>query len=137
MAISLDMNRTLRLSIVFAVVAALSMMASGSVRAQSETAKDHAKRILELLKQEKFEDIAREFNPQVAAAMTPQQLGEAWSRIKALAGDFKSTIDQTVMDQSGVTVVVTGCQFEKLALNYVLALDGNNKIAGLRFVPRA
>ena len=131
------MNRTLRLVAVFAIVAALSLSASGSVRAQTETAPDHAKRILEWLKQGKFDEIAKEFNPQVAAAMTPQQLGEAWSRIKGLAGDFKSTIDQNVMDQSGVTVVVTGCQFEKLALNYVLALDADNKIAGLRFVPRA
>jgi hypothetical protein len=104
--------------------------------AQDNAAKDHAKRIIELLQQEKFEDVAREFNAQVASVMSATQLGEAWSRIRAQAGDFVSIIDQQALMQAGNTVVVSGCRFEKTNLNAVVAFDGDSKIAGLRFVPR-
>jgi len=109
-----------------------------SIRAQQQdAAKEHATKIIDLLKQEKFDDVAKEFNAQVAAALTPAQLKAAWAGIRAQAGDFKSIIDQQVTSQGGYTVVTTGCQFEKANLNSILAFDSDNKIAGLRFVPRS
>ena len=53
-------------------------------------------------------------------------------------GAFTSFIDQRVTTPAaGITAVILGCQFEKTALNVILAFDAENKIAGLRFTPRA
>jgi hypothetical protein len=107
-----------------------------SVAAQDDAAKEHAKQIIELIRQEKFEEVAKEFNAQVAAALPPQRLAEVWGMIRGQAGDFKSIIDQQTLNQAGNTVVITGCQFEKTPLNVIVAFDGDNKVSGLRFVPR-
>lgn len=106
------------------------------VHAQDNTAKDHAKRIIELLQQQKFDDVAKEFNAQVAAAMSTQQLSAVWTGLRAQAGDWKSIIDQQAMSQAGNMMVITGCEFEKTSLNVVLAFDADQKIAGLRLLPR-
>jgi hypothetical protein len=123
--------------VVLAVVTVVLLTGSNLSYGQDSAAKDHAKRIIEFLRQDKFEEVAKEFNAQVAAAMSAQQLGEAWSRIRGQVGNFQSIIDQQVMTQAGNTVVVSGCQFEKANLNAIVAFDGDNKIAGLRFVPRS
>src|SRR5262245_22136695 len=124
-----------RVSTAFVAIVLFTLVGIRPSQAQDD-AKSHAQRLIELLKQEKFEDVAKEFNTQVAAAMSAQQLGEAWARIRGQAGDFKSIIDQQVTSQNGYTVVISGCQFDKVNLNAVLAFDNENKIAGLRFVPR-
>lgn len=98
---------------------------------------DHARRVVQLLREEKFDDVAREFNAQVAAAMSAERLRQVWSTFTQQAGPFTSFIDQRVTTPAaGITAVVLGCRFEKTAVNVILAFDAAQKIAGLRFVPR-
>ena|SRR6516162_4787261 len=129
------MNQS-RMLIALSIFGIVFFITSRSLQAKQDAVKEHATKIIDLLKQEKFDDVAKEFNAQVAAALTPAQLGTAWAGIHTQAGDFKSIIDQQVTSQGGYTVVITGCQFEKANLNSILAFDTDNKIAGLRFVPR-
>jgi len=101
-----------------------------------DTEIDHARHIRELLIQEKFSDVAAEFNPQMAKALTAQRLGEVWSRLKDQVGSYQSELGADTAKQQGVSVVLLGCQFERKALNMVVAFDGEGQIAGLQFVPR-
>jgi dienelactone hydrolase len=107
-------------------------------RAQENPAIDHAKRVLDLIQHEKFDEVAQEFNAQVAAALSPSQMRDVWATVRRQVGTFTSVIGQRVVTPSaGVTAVVLGCQFEKTTLNVIVAFDAENKIAGLRFTPRA
>ena len=125
-----------RLLIGLLAVGAFLVAGAQPVQAQDSDAKDHAKRIIDLLQQGKFDDVAKEFNAQVAAAMSAQQLSTVWAGLHAQAGDLKSILDQQVVSQAGNMVVISGCEFEKTSLNVVLAFDGEKKIAGLRLMPR-
>jgi dienelactone hydrolase len=116
---------------VLAVVATVSMVT------QDNSAIDHAKRVVELLKAEKFADVTKEFDAKMTAALSEQQLAQTWSTFKQQVGAFQSYIDQQVRSApSGITAVMLGCQFDKIAMNVMVAFDADSKIAGLRFTPR-
>jgi len=117
----------------------LSVLAMAAIApAQENPAVDHAKGVVSLLGQQKFDEVAAQFNAQVAAALSPAQLRDVWNTVAQQAGPFKAFIDQRASaTPAGITAVVLGCQFEKTALNVIVAFDGENKIAGLRFAPRA
>ena len=109
----------------------------GAGQAQAAPPIDHGKRIFQQLRDEKFDDVAKEFNAQVAAALTAAQLRQVWSTLSQQVGPFKSLIDERVATPApGTTAVILGCQFENAALNFIVAFDGENKISGLRFAPR-
>ena len=130
------MNRTGRVW-VFALLAIVSMAAMGGSARQDTPAIDHAKRVVELLKAEKFAEVTKEFNPQMTAALSEQQLAQTWSTFKQQVGALQSYIDQQVRTApSGITAVMLGCQFDKIAMNVMVAFDADSKIAGLRFTPR-
>jgi len=120
-------------------LAAIFTIAGQHARAQAQEgpAIDHGKRIFQSLRDEKFDDVAKEFNAQVAAALPVSQLRQLWASLSQQVGPFKSFIDQrSTTPAPGVTAVVLGCQFEKTALNVIVAFDAEDKIAGLRFTPR-
>jgi hypothetical protein len=96
----------------------------------------HARRVLDLLRQEKFADVAKEFNAQMAAALPAQTLAQVWAAMRTQVGEFKSESSQQSANAGGVNVVTLGVQFERAAANMVVAFDAENKIAGLQFVPR-
>lgn len=97
---------------------------------------DHAKRVFDLFRQDKFDEVAAELSGQLAA-ITASQLREGWRALQQQAGDFTSFIDERVTTPGpGITAVSLGCQFEKTAVNFVVAFDAENKIGGLRFAPR-
>jgi hypothetical protein len=118
------------------VIAAVALAGTTSPRAQDDPAVDHAKRVFGLLEREKFDDVAKEFNAQVAAAMSAAQLADVWKALHQQFGAFRAFIDQQVRKQGAVTAVVLGCTFEKSELNATVAFDGDDKIAGLRLTPR-
>ena len=103
----------------------------------SDAAINHAKQIMELSQQEKFEEIVAEFNSQMAAAVTLSQMKQSWAAIKAQFGDFKSFLDQKITSSAGgITVVTLGCQFENATFEMKTAFDSSNKIAGMGLRPR-
>jgi dienelactone hydrolase len=126
--------------IICGVCCAVLLASTVALRAgqtQDNAALDHAKQIFELLRAEKFGDVAKQFNAQVAAALSEAQLGQVWSTFSQQVGAFKSFIDQRVTTPAaGITAVVLGCQFEKAAVNVLVAFDADGKIGGLRFMPR-
>ena len=131
-----------RMSRLRAIVAGLTLMLALAPVASAQTpdaaAVVHAKQIFDLLEQDKAEDVAKQFNAQMTAALPPDQLRTVWTTVHQQAGEFKAYVDQRVTTPApGVTAVVLGCQFEKMVGNFVVAFDGDGKIAGLRITPRA
>lgn len=97
----------------------------------------HAKRIMEFSQQEKFAEIIAEFDAQMVAAIGLDEMKQQWAELRMQIGSFKSFIDQQVAHPNDtITVVMLGCQFEMAALNFQAAFDKDNKIAGLRLLPR-
>jgi hypothetical protein len=45
---------------------------------QEHQAVDHAKRVIGLLREERFEEVAAEFNAQMAAALSTSQVRDVW-----------------------------------------------------------
>jgi dienelactone hydrolase len=126
----------LRLIHVF-VLAALVTASPNAGQSQESAPVGHAKRIFDLLRAEKFEDVTKEFDAQMAAALPASQMRSVWSTLNQQVGQFRSFIDQRVTTPAvGVTAVVLGCQFDKSALNLIVAFDAADRIAGLRFAPR-
>jgi dienelactone hydrolase len=120
-----------------ALVVLLAVVGAVPSHAQESSAVDHAKRVFDLLEQGKFDDVAKEFNAQVTAVMTADKLRDTWSTVHQRVGAFRSFLDQRVAKAApDITAVSLGCQFEKAAINVVLAFDADNKIAGLHFTPR-
>lgn len=117
-------------------VTAIALAAATTPRAQDDPAIEHAKRVFDLLEQQKFDDVAKEFNAQVSTAMSAAQLADVWKALHQQFGAFRAFIDQQVRTQGAVTAVVLGCTFEKSELNAMVAFDGDDKIAGMRILPR-
>lgn len=127
--------RVFRLTL-FVILAAAGPQPAG--QGQVNPAIDHGKRVFQQLRDEKFDDVANEFNTQVAAALPVSQLRQVWSTLTQQVGPFKSFIDERVTTPAaGTTAVILGCQFQNAALNFIVAFDSENKISGLRFAPRA
>jgi dienelactone hydrolase len=125
-----------RVNLVFALFVLISLTGAAIV-GQDNAAGVHARRVLNLLRQEQFADVASEFNAKVAALMSAAQLRDAWTTLQKQAGPFQSVIDEQVSTPSpGFTAATLGCQFEKAVLNVMIAFDAQDKIAGLRIAPR-
>ena len=125
---------TFRVAHRLAVTGLLILSLTPTYRAQEDPAIDHASRILELLRQEQFSEVAIEFNSQMADALSVEGLGQVWEVLRSQVGEFESVTDPRVTNTQGVTVVTLECQFERATLNVIVVFDGEDKIAGLRFV---
>jgi hypothetical protein len=126
-------------SVSLIAIVAVAVCALGAVHPHAQQAPpvDRAKQVLQLLVEGKVEDVASQFNAQMAAALTPAQMRGVWATVTEQAGKFTSYIDDQVLTPAeGMTAVVLGCQFDKAAVNFVVAFDAENKIAGLRVNPR-
>ena len=128
-----------RRSIWKAVLVSALVVGGGDLAGQvpESPAVGHARQIVQLLKEEKFDEVAKQFNAQVAAAMSAAQLRQVWSTFTQQVGGFTAFLDQRVTTPApNITAVVLGSQFEKAAIDIFVAFDAEQKIAGLRFAPR-
>src|SRR3954462_610941 len=108
-----------------------------TTHAQESPVVDHAKRVFQSLGEGKFEDVTKEFNGQMATLLSAAQLRDTWTTFTQQVGPFSAFIDQRVVTPAtGVTAVILGCKFEKNDVNVVIAFDAEDKIGGLRFMPR-
>lgn len=120
-----------------ALAAVLATAGAPAVGADDGAAVDRAKRIVDLLRAEKFDAVANEFNAQMTAALPVTQLRGVWSTLGQQVGAFAGYLDERVASPgAGITAVVLGCRFENAALNVIVAFDAERKIGGLRFMPR-
>src|SRR5262245_32618696 len=77
-------------------IIATVVVASGNAQTQERAAVDHAKHVLELLRSERFDDVAKEFNAQMATALPVEKLRDVWASVGQQFGALKSTLDERV-----------------------------------------
>jgi dipeptidyl aminopeptidase/acylaminoacyl peptidase len=106
-------------------------------QASDETAVAHAREVFDLLRQEKFDEVATQFNSQVAAVLDAARLRALWTTLRQQMGPFRSYVDQRVASAPGITTIILGCQFETTMAEVLVVFDSDDKLAGLRVLPRA
>jgi len=130
--------RTIRVAILCMAVAmsSTSLLEAMQPSADDTAAIAHAKRLFQLLREDKVEDVAKEFTSQMTAALTPAQMRSVLEGVRGQAGTFQSFIDERVTRPSpGFTAVMLGCQYDNNGVNAMFVFDAENKLAGLRFNP--
>jgi dienelactone hydrolase len=80
--------------------------------------------------------VAKDFTPQMTAAMSVKQLGDLWSSLRGRVGTLRSIVDDNVAVNGAITGVTLGCQFERATLNVRVAFRPDGKIAGLGVTAR-
>jgi dienelactone hydrolase len=121
-------------AIVLVVLATLPL----SARAQESAAVTRAKRVLDQLRQDRYEEVAKDFNAKMSAALPVAQLQQVWTSLRQQVGPLKTIVDHRENAiAGGITSVALGCEFEKATLDVVIAFDPEGRIGGLRLVPRA
>lgn len=109
----------------------------GGAAAQPDPAIAETRKVLDLLREGKSDDVAAQFNEKMAAALSKEQLAQVWAAVGQQTGAFKEVIDDQVLTpEPGITAVVLGLQFEKVVANFMVAFDAQKKIAGLTIRPR-
>lgn len=94
-----------------------------------------AKSFIKDLNQGKFEQVASQFNEQVATQIDVAQIKKIWETINTQVGSFQE-IESVKSDKKGeLSITETLCKFEKAYLNIQLAFDKENKVSGLFFKP--
>ena len=106
-----------------------------AIHAQSETDVDAAKAIVAQFVNGDYAGLYAQFNGQVKAAVTQDQLQQAWEGIVANSGAFQK-IGMIAAGPVDHSVVLT-LEFEKAQLNLIVAFDTEGKVGGLRFAPAA
>ena len=125
-----------RYPLIRGVAAVILLVAALDAQTQEQQV-NHARRVLDLMREERFDEVVKEFNAQMVAALSTSQVRDVWASLRQQVGPFAWILDERVTTPAaGVTAVTLGCQFEKTALNVIIAFDSENKIAGLRMVPR-
>jgi uncharacterized protein len=82
-----------------------------------------------------FEKVFVLFDPTVAAAIPADKLPSVWDQVVAQGGAFRKISSSKVIEQSGYHVATVTCEFEKGALNVILAFGPHGQISGLFFTP--
>ena len=106
--------------------AALASLPGPSVDVESR-----AKKILQMLIEEKFSDVAGKFDRNLSRSLTPRQMRQVWSEMKQRAGVFKRILDVSLAKDQGFEVVDIRCQFEGARMVLRVAFNVNAEIGGL------
>lgn len=104
------------------------------VRAQDDV-NPVAQQVHDLMLAEDFDAVAALFNEQVAAAVNAQRLAEVWVTMERQVGDYQETTGIRLDPETGATIFTL--QFERLALELVVNVDADDKVAGLFLRPAA
>ena len=77
------------------IAAALTVVTALPLSAQTadRRAADHARRVVDLLVAERFDEVASQFDAQVAAALPSSQLRDVWTNLRGQVGALSSIID--------------------------------------------
>ncbi|HZW18099.1 MAG TPA: DUF3887 domain-containing protein, partial [Luteimonas sp.] len=95
-----------------------------------------ATRLLDHMEAGEYEAASADFSPQMKAALGVDKL-EGVQQQLAAAGTQTGRDAPQVSQQSGMTVVVVRVHRELASVDATIAIDGDGKVAGLRYAPAA
>ena len=109
---------------------ALANPAAASVDIQSR-----AKKIVQMLVDEKFSDISSTFDRNLRRSLTARQMRQVWNETKQRAGAFERIIDVSSTKDQGFDVVDVRCQFDAARMVLRVMFNANAEISGLWLLP--
>lgn len=114
----------------FALFAALAVSAAW---AQEPT--ERATQVLDQLDAGQYDEVAANFDAQMAGAMDAATLGQVWESLPQQLGALQSRGEPVASQQDGHDVVVVPVQYERAAANVTLAFNAEGQLAGLFVQP--
>src|SRR5690606_23752368 len=114
----------------FALFAAFAVSA-----AWAQDPSERAIQVLDQLDAGQFQEVADNFDGQMAAAMDVDTLGQVWASIPQQLGPLQSRGEPQASQQDGHDVVVVPVQYERALANVTLAFNAQGELAGLFVQP--
>jgi hypothetical protein len=127
------MTRTLH---AFALAACLALSVAPAIAQDDGAAIATATAVLDHMEAGDFDAATRDFDANMKAQLGTTQLAGVQMQIES-AGAVQSRGAPVVTQRDGHTVVVHRIQREHAALDAIVAIDGEGKVAGLYFTPAA
>ncbi|MGO1542168.1 MAG: DUF3887 domain-containing protein [Luteimonas sp.] len=91
--------------------------------------------VLDQLDAGQYEEVAATFDPEMAAAMDANALGQVWASIPQQVGALQSRGEPVADQQAGHDVVMVPLQYERAAANAILSFNADGQLAGLFIQP--
>lgn len=118
------------LRIGFALLAAFAVSA-----AWAQDPSERAIQVLDQLDAGQYQEVADNFDEQMAAAMDVATLAQVWDSIPQQLGAVQSRGEPQATRQDGHDVVVVPVQYERALANVSIAFNAEGRIAGLLVQP--
>jgi hypothetical protein len=118
------------LRLAFALLAAFAVSA-----AWAQDPSERAIQVLDQLDAGQYQEVADNFDEQMAAAMDVATLGQVWASIPQQLGALQSRGEPQASQQDGMDVVVVPVQYERALANVTLAFNAEGELAGLFIQP--
>lgn len=118
------------LRLAFALLAAFAVSA-----AWAQDPSERAIQVLDQLDAGQYQQVAGNFDEQMAAAMDVDTLGQVWASVPQQLGALQSRGEPQASQQDGMDVVVVPVQYERALANVTLAFNAEGELAGLFIQP--
>jgi len=92
------------------------------------------RKVIAQLIAKKYDELATQFTPQMKAALPGTQLADGMEKLFAHTGLFKSVTSARTEEQQGYHIVHLVCAFERDTWEFIIVIDGEGHIVGLRSV---
>ena len=103
--------------------------------AWAQAPSERAGQVLDQLDAGQYEEVAANFDAQMAGAMDAATLGQVWESLPQQLGALQSRGEPVANQQDGHDVVMVPLQYERSAANAMVAFNGEGQLAGLMVQP--
>ena len=127
----------MRFSQLIGVLLLAGLVLSVPLRAQAQESdrKDAARALVETLLTGDVASVYDQFNDQVHAAVTADQLAQAMAGVQQQSGAFQEIVG--VREDAAHNAIIVTVNFEQATLDARVVYDADGKVGGLNFVPAA
>lgn len=120
-----------------ALLLGLGILLSPRARAEDFDAVRASNEVLDAMDAGDFAAVHARFDATMAGAITVEQLAQGWKVLPAQIGALKERGEARVVERDGRTLVTIPLQYEKAALNAMLAFDAEHRLGGFTIRPAA
>lgn len=96
---------------------------------------EKTEKIRNWLVKEEYNNVPTDFNNQMTEALKPEQIQQVWEGLIKQMGSYDSYGETSSGEIQGYRVVYSILKFEKAPIKLKVVYDGEDKVAGLFFVP--
>ena len=120
-----------------ALLLGLGILLSPRAQAEDFDAIRASNEVLDAMDAGDFAAVHARFDTTMAGAITVEQLAQGWKVLPAQIGALKERGEARVVERDGRTLVTIPLQYEKAALNAMLAFDAEHRLGGFTIRPAA